>query len=561
MAVVEIARPPRDDVARAITGTARIRAAANGTGAREWVGHLAVFDEWVEIDSRFEGHFLESFAPGSFDKTIRERRARIKCLLEHGMDPQLGLRPIARILNLGEDAVGCAFETELLDGIPELVMAGLLSGEYGVSHRFSIVREEFQQRPPKSERNPKGLPERRILEARLSEFGPVAFPAYPSAEGRVRSMTDQIVMHRFAGDPDRLRALARQEGLDVVPAEEERSEREYKRTLLAVGSTPWVITKPALATIVAILGERAAGIRPSAEEIRERIGTRAEPEERASGPVKVIPVHGPMIPRASAIQESSGMVSTEMLTKEFKRAVADPEIGAIVFDISSPGGAAPLIPELASEVMRARGSKPIVAVANAAAMSGAYWFASAAEELVMSPSAQVGSVGVYVAHEDWSKHHEQEGIKTTLISAGEHKVEGNPFEPLSEEAREELQRNVDTVYGMFVGAVAEGRGISRKDVEEKFGQGRVFFAPEAIERGMADSIGTLDATIDRLSRQVAAERLASEAEQQTEAAEEPEPSEATAPPEPEPPAATTHEAAPQVSRDEFLDFLSTGRRS
>jgi hypothetical protein len=144
--------------------------------------------------------------------------------------------------------------------------------------------------------------------------------------------------------------------------------------------------------------------------------------------------------------------------------VANPDIGAIVIDVDSPGGLLDLIPETAAEVFNARGTKPIIAVVNTLACSAAYWIAAQADELVSTPSGSAGSVGVYRIHEDWSGANEQMGIDPTYVYAGTYKTEGNPDEPLGDDARAEWQTHVDLIYGEFTTAVAEGRGVSVADL-------------------------------------------------------------------------------------------------
>jgi ClpP class serine protease len=89
------------------------------------------------------------------------------------------------------------------------------------------------------------------------------------------------------------------------------------------------------------------------------------------------------------------------------------------------------------------------------------------------------------------------GVKTTLISAGKYKVEGNPYEPLSAQARGSIQYIVDSFYGMFTKAVARGRGVSQAAVRDSYGQGRMVLAAAAVRQGMADSVATMDATLAR----------------------------------------------------------------
>jgi ClpP class serine protease len=138
----------------------------------------------------------------------------------------------------------------------------------------------------------------------------------------------------------------------------------------------------------------------------------------------------------------------------------------------------------------------IVAVANTMAASAAYWIASQADELVVTPSGQVGSIGVLAVHQDSSKLQERIGITTTVISAGRFKAES--FGPLSKAATQALQSNVDDLYDLFVADVAAGRKVSTQAVTAGYGEGRMVLAANAKPLGMVDEIATLEATIVRL---------------------------------------------------------------
>ena len=129
-------------------------------------------------------------------------------------------------------------------------------------------------------------------------------------------------------------------------------------------------------------------------------------------------------------------------------------------NVDSPGGLIDLVPETAALIRTVRETKPVIAVANTYAASAAYWLASQASDLVVTPSGEVGSIGVYMPHLDVSGWEEQQGVKTTLISAGKYKTERSPFEPLSDEAAAAMQDTVDKYYGMFTYGVAVGRGTS-----------------------------------------------------------------------------------------------------
>lgn len=275
--------------------------------------------------------------------------------------------------------------------------------------------------------------------------------------------------------------------------------KQYSHVYAAVMDRPWALLPSKLADIVDLLDLRMQGVTLSTEEIQARIGNSRKPEQSAQGSVAILPIYGVMSQRMNMMAQVSGGTSTELLSRAFGDLVRDPQVGTIVLDIDSPGGDVFGTAELGDSIFNARGSKPIVAVANSLAASAAYWVASQADELVVTPSGQVGSIGVYTAHRDVSAALEQDGEKVTLISAGKYKVEANPYEPLSDEARAALQDRIDGYYTMFTQAVARGRGVEASDVRSGFGEGRTVGAREAVRLGMADRVGTLQQTLDRLT--------------------------------------------------------------
>lgn len=220
-------------------------------------------------------------------------------------------------------------------------------------------------------------------------------------------------------------------------------------------------------------------------------GAGAGSVQTRKGTIAILPVHGPIVNRGS-ILTFFGFTSAEQLTTSFRRLVNDRGIDAIVLDIDSPGGVVGGIEELVTEVYRARGIKPVTAVAQYLAASAAYWISTSADEIWVSPSGEVGSIGVFVAHEDIGGALDKAGVKMSLVSAGKYKTEGNPYEPLTAEARAALQARVDDYYGVFVSSVARNRGVRVSEVRNGFGEGRIVNAQEALKLGMVDRIGTLE---------------------------------------------------------------------
>jgi len=283
---------------------------------------------------------------------------------------------------------------------------------------------------------------------------------------------------------------------------------KYRHIIQAAMETPWAILPAKLEQIAGFLARKARGEQLSEAEIAAAVGDRQPggAQVQRVGSVAVIPVLGTIAHRMEQFQSLSGPggTSTNLLANRIREAAADPAVSSIILDIDSGGGAVGGVPELAELIMQLKQQKKIIAVASDFAASAAYWIAAAASEVVVTPSGQVGSIGVFMMHQDISKMAEMEGVKTTFVHAGPHKVEGNSFEPLSEEARASLQGKVDGYYEMFVKSVAQGRGVTPARVRADFGGGRMLLAKDALAAGMVDRIDTMDGTLERLLRKAAA---------------------------------------------------------
>ena len=267
----------------------------------------------------------------------------------------------------------------------------------------------------------------------------------------------------------------------------------------AFQSMPWAIHETKLAELTEVLSTRMSDTPLTVEEIQARIGERPTRGMSQQGAVAVIPLCGTLYPKANLVTESSGGCSVEQFIAQVEAAVNDPAVSAIVIDTDSPGGAAQGIPEAAARLRAVRGSKPIVAVASGMMASGAYWLASQADSIVGSPSAEIGSIGAFMVHQDMSQAFANEGVTNTIIRAGKYKAETNPFEPLTEDARAALQTRVDEAYAMFVADVAKGRKCSVATVKADFGQGRVVGAKAALAAGMIDKVGTVQSVVRDLA--------------------------------------------------------------
>lgn len=283
--------------------------------------------------------------------------------------------------------------------------------------------------------------------------------------------------------------------------ESDQAARSYRNIVRAITETPWAILPSTFMAIREVIALRVDGHQLSVQEIEQRIsGGPGRGRAQTSGAVAVVPLYGVLVPRANVMTAMSGGTSLQQFGAALSQAASNPEVGSILIDVDSPGGAVELVTETAAMVRAAGKKKPIVAVANTMAGSAAYWIASQAGELIVTPSGMVGSVGVFASHEDLSGMQEKAGVDTTLISAGRFKTEGHPFGPLDDEARATIQSLVDGHYAQFVADVAKGRGVRRDDVRGGFGEGRMVPAATAVTEGMADSVGTFDETLSRLIR-------------------------------------------------------------
>lgn len=279
-------------------------------------------------------------------------------------------------------------------------------------------------------------------------------------------------------------------------------ETRYPAILRYVTETPWAMLPSTLLAMREIIAFRLAGGRLTPDEVAEAIGARKPaPAQPRGGAVAVLPLWGALTPHTvMSVSGGAGTTALDSWLAQFQELVDDDQVAAIVLDVDSPGGSVDLVPETAAKIRAATAKKNVVAVANTRAASAAYWLASQASELVVTPSGAVGSIGVYAAHEDLSRAYQMEGITTTLVvaEASPYKTEGNPFGPLSDEARAEIQRKVDAYMGMFLDGVAAGRGVDAGRVDASFGQGRMLLAADAVKNGMADRVATLEQTVQRL---------------------------------------------------------------
>lgn len=274
-------------------------------------------------------------------------------------------------------------------------------------------------------------------------------------------------------------------------------------------ATPWALMPERLNALAGVVMRWSAGIPAESENMIRiqadrviRDSRRQAAAVQSSGGIAVLPLYGVVTQRGNMVDDVSGpgSTSTQQFSVALRQLLADDTVGQILIDIDSPGGSVYGVAELADEIQAARSQKSIVAVANSLAASAAYWIGCSANEFYVTPGGEVGSIGVWQAHQDYSRALDEAGVKTTLISAGKFKVEGNPYSPLDAEAQSFMQSRVDDYYAAFTKAVARGRGVPISQVREGMGQGRVLGADAALAQNMVDGIATLDDVIKKMRR-------------------------------------------------------------
>jgi protease-4 len=264
----------------------------------------------------------------------------------------------------------------------------------------------------------------------------------------------------------------------------------YPRIAAALLSARWCITPAALAAIRNTFEAACAG-RLRADEHMPMPGQPDDYEEAEpvmDKGILVVPVHGVCARYLSAMETDCGGLDLNDTEKTLREAQADPRVQGIVLHFNSPGGTVTGIPELASLIRTISETKPVIAFTDAQCCSAAYWLASACDSIVVTPTADVGSIGVYSALVDESAAWAQEGYKLELMKAGKHKAMGIPGLPLAPEDRALIQAEVDSIYAMFTADVVANRARNGATVAEDTMQGQTFMGGTAVAVGLADRV-------------------------------------------------------------------------
>ncbi len=204
--------------------------------------------------------------------------------------------------------------------------------------------------------------------------------------------------------------------------------------------------------------------------------------------IAVIEIAGTLVHRGAWIGQSSGLTSYEGIAAQLQAALVDPAVHGIALDIDSFGGEVAGAFDLADRIRAARAQKPVHAFVTEHALSAGYVLASQANRIILPRTGAVGSIGVVALHTDMSGALDQKGIGVTLIHAGLHKIDANPYQPLPEAVRDQMQRELEVVRFLFAETVAAGRGDQLTHAAALATEAAVFRGANAIAAGLADEL-------------------------------------------------------------------------
>ncbi|HAU3361736.1 TPA: S49 family peptidase [Salmonella enterica subsp. salamae] len=202
--------------------------------------------------------------------------------------------------------------------------------------------------------------------------------------------------------------------------------------------------------------------------------------------IAVLPVSGTLVHRLGGMRPFSGMTGYDGITARLQQAISDPEVTGVLLDIDSPGGQAAGAFDCADMIYRLGQQKPIWALANDMACSGAMLLASACSRRLVTQTARIGSVGVVMAHASYAGQLEQEGVEITLLYSGKHKTDLNPYQALPDDVRTDYQQKMDDTRQMFADRVAQYTGLSADTV--MLTEAAIYDGRAGIEVGLVDEM-------------------------------------------------------------------------
>jgi len=265
--------------------------------------------------------------------------------------------------------------------------------------------------------------------------------------------------------------------------------KTYKRIFAQLFSQPWLITEDWMATVIEI-AKREGDI----EAVEAKISERLDGTETVTyrGNVAIIPISGPIFPKANLFTRISGATSVETLATDLTKAIEDDEIDSIILNVDSPGGHVTGINEMANMIRKYGAIKKINGYCGGTAASGAYWLLSACNSVTIDSTARLGSIGVVVAMRPKSPDDPIEIVSTASpLKRVDH---------TTKEGKAVVVEELDALAEVFISSVSSFRGVSVDVVKKDFGKGGILVGEHAVAVGMADKIGSLEELIEEYEK-------------------------------------------------------------
>lgn len=265
-----------------------------------------------------------------------------------------------------------------------------------------------------------------------------------------------------------------------------------KAAAFVMGFGPRIFGTDAKVSVIGADATQASRLPAQASLLDERLEDDIRSGRRAAyrivDSIAVIPVTGTLVHRGAWLGQSSGETSYEGLAAQIETAAADHKVRGVALEIDSFGGEVAGCFSLADQIRELREKKPVWAFVSDHAFSAGYAIASQADRIIMPRTAGVGSIGVIALHADFSAQLESMGVQVTVISAGEHKGDGNPYEPLPSSVRASLQAEMENLRQIFADLVGAGRGARFSPTDALATEAATFLGDAAVEAGLADEV-------------------------------------------------------------------------
>lgn len=228
-----------------------------------------------------------------------------------------------------------------------------------------------------------------------------------------------------------------------------------------------------------------------AESRTRKEGLPEVPLYQVQGKSGVIPIAGPLINAnvPDYLAEMFGVTTYDRVQRSVMAAAADKSVEHIILNTDTGGGSVNGVAQTAELIKHIdKNVKPVISFAGDNMLSAGYWLGSSARAIYASPTAMTGSVGVILVLMDATKQLEAEGLKPTVMRAGEFKALGHPMEALTDQGKANVQAQLDAMYKVFVSHVADSRKTSYEVADKVMGQGRVFVGADGVASGAVDGV-------------------------------------------------------------------------